>query len=94
MQVTPETMQALSSALSATVSPDAAARRQAEEQLSTGESQPGFFLIILELVRADNADSLVQQAAGVYFKNAMKRLWQPEGFEEVRRAPPGRDPAP
>lgn len=78
MQATPETLQLLSTTLTATVSPDSSTRKQAEEQLRNGEAQPGFLLLILELVRSDGVDMVVRQAAGVYFKNATKRLWEPE----------------
>jgi hypothetical protein len=72
----------LSTTLTSTVSPEAPTRRSAEDQLRQGESQPGFFLLVLELVRNDG-DMVVRQAGGVYFKNAVRRLW---GGDEVGRA--------
>jgi exportin-2 (importin alpha re-exporter) len=78
MQATPENLQFLSQALTSTVSPDSATRRAAEEQLRSGEQQAGFLQLVLDLVRSDNVEMVVRQAAGVYFKNAVKRLWEPE----------------
>lgn len=78
MQADASTLSALSSALTATVSPDAPTRRAAEDQLRSGEQQPGFLLLVLQLVHSQEADMVVRQAAGVYFKNAVKRLWEPE----------------
>lgn len=82
MQANAETLGAVSKCLANTVSPDAAARRAAEEQLRQGEAQAGFLPLILQLVRSDEADMLVRQAAGLYFKNTVKRLWDDE--EEVQ----------
>lgn len=82
MQANPETLSAVSKCLANTVSPDAAARRAAEEQLRQGEAQAGFLPLILQLVRSEEADMLVRQAAGLYFKNTVKRLWDDE--EEVQ----------
>ncbi|ORX36025.1 Cse1-domain-containing protein [Kockovaella imperatae] len=74
-----DTLRALSQALSSTVvSHDAATRRLAEESLRQGESQPGFLVLLLQLVRSDDVDMIVRQAGGVYFKNAVKRLWEGE----------------
>ncbi|KAK1926751.1 putative importin-alpha export receptor [Papiliotrema laurentii] len=78
MQADPATLRLLSQTLTSTVSPDKATRRAAEEQLKTGETQPGFLLLVLELVKSDQVEVIVRQAAGVYFKNAVKRLWEPE----------------
>jgi exportin-2 (importin alpha re-exporter) len=78
MQATPETLNALSGYLSATVSPDAATRRSAEESLRSGEAQPGFLQIVLHLVKSDGVDMTVRQAGGVYFKNVVKKLWAGE----------------
>ena len=78
MQANPETLQLLSNTLSSTVSPDAPTRRTAEDSLRQGEAQPGFLLLVLELVRNDGVDMIVRQAGGVYFKNAVRRLWPGE----------------
>ena len=92
MQASAETIQALSKTLQSTVSPDAATRRAAEESLRQGEAQPGFLLLVLELVKSDAVDMMVRQAAGVYFKNAVKRLWSGEDtvsvVSEMTASPP------
>ncbi|WWD17783.1 hypothetical protein CI109_102225 [Kwoniella shandongensis] len=85
MQATPETLSLLTTYLSSTVSPDAHTRRSAEESLRQAEAQQGFLLLVLELVKADGVDMVVRQAGGVYFKNAVKRLWA--GEEETQIAP-------
>ncbi|WVR05966.1 hypothetical protein IAU60_002994 [Kwoniella sp. DSM 27419] len=85
MQATPETLGLLTTYLSSTVSPDAHARRSAEESLRQAEAQEGFLLLVLELVKAEGVDMVVRQAGGVYFKNAVKRLWA--GEEETQIAP-------
>ncbi|ORY33698.1 Cse1-domain-containing protein [Naematelia encephala] len=82
MQATPETLSILSTTLTSTVSPDSSVRRAAEEQLRQGEAQPGFLILVLELVKSDQVDNVVRQAGGVYFKNAVKRLWG--GEEETQ----------
>jgi exportin-2 (importin alpha re-exporter) len=78
MQATPETLNALSSYLASTVSPDASTRRAAEDSLRQGEGQAGFLQLILQLVKNDGVDMTVRQAGGVYFKNVVKRLWADE----------------
>lgn len=75
MQANAETLSLLSQTLTFTVSADAPTRRAAEDSLRQGEAQPGFLLLVLELVRNDGVDKVVRQAGGVYFKNAVKRLW-------------------
>lgn len=73
-------LQTLSSTLTASISPDSSVRRQAEDQLRQGESSPGFLLLVLQLVNSGEVDIVTRQTGGVYFKNAVKRLW---GGEEV-----------
>jgi exportin-2 (importin alpha re-exporter) len=86
MNPSPETLTALSTTLASTVSPDAATRRAAEEQLRQGEKQPGFLIVVLTLVNTGTIDMVVRQTAGVYFKNAVKRLWTgEEDVSEVQR---------
>lgn len=85
MQADQQSLAALSKYLADTVSPDATVRRTAEDALHKAEAQQGFLQVVLELVRSDGADMIVRQAAGVYFKNTVKRLW--EGEEDVQIAP-------
>jgi exportin-2 (importin alpha re-exporter) len=78
MQANAETLGALSSYLSQSLSPDPPTRRAAEESLRQAEGQPGFLQIVLALVKEDGAEMVVRQSAGVYFKNVVKRLWSGE----------------
>lgn len=78
MQATPENLQLLSNYLASTVSHDATTRRSAEESLRQAEKQPGFLILVLELVKSEGVDMLVRQAGGVFFKNVVKRLWAGE----------------
>jgi hypothetical protein len=71
-------LQTLSQTLTASISPDSTTRRQAEEALRQGESAPGFLLLVLQLVNSSEVDLTVRQTGGVYFKNAVKRLWAGE----------------
>ncbi|BEJ11174.1 hypothetical protein CspHIS471_0105960 [Cutaneotrichosporon sp. HIS471] len=84
MQADQQSLATLSKYLADTVSPDATTRRTAEDSLRKAEAQPGFLQVVLELVRSDSADAVVRQAAGVYFKNTVKRLWA--GEEDVQIA--------
>jgi exportin-2 (importin alpha re-exporter) len=82
MQATPETLTVLSKYLADTLSHDTAVRRAAEASLTQAEEQPGFLLLVLHLVSSPNSDKVVRQAGGVLFKNAVKRLWEPEDRDE------------
>ena len=74
----------LAQQLTNTLSPDAAQRRAAEQQLGTMEAQPGFAIALLQLVQAHCApnappQSLQLRSAGaIYFKNFVKRGWSDE----------------
>lgn len=76
MQVSPEHLQQLAQLLSDTVSPDTPTRKAAENNLNSAAQQQGFLLLLLETVRSDQASKVVRQAAGVYFKNVVKRQWE------------------
>jgi len=73
----------LQATLRQTMNPDRAARAAAEAQLEAWETHPGFTIKLLELIQAANAPGTpaevvaVQQAASVYFKNTVKRWWNP-----------------
>lgn len=43
-----------------------------------GEAGSGFLLLVLQLVNTSEVDMTVRQTGGVYFKNAVKRLWAGE----------------
>lgn len=75
MEPSSETLQALSGYLTSSLSPSPPVRKAAEHELSQGEAQPGFLLLVLHLVREQNVSMDIRQAAGVYFKNVIKRRW-------------------
>jgi exportin-2 (importin alpha re-exporter) len=66
-----------------TISTDRAQRLQAEQFLASVEHQPGFPVLIMDLI-AQSAQSqaaeevAITQAASVFFKNTVKRCWEPE----------------
>ncbi|CAK9060214.1 unnamed protein product [Durusdinium trenchii] len=53
--------------------------RSAEQQLRAAEVQPGFGLVLLELLRSGSVDTSARQAGAIYFKNYIKRQWCVEG---------------
>lgn len=67
--------------LSQSLSSDPATRRQSERQLAQHESAPGFLISVLAIVQgAGEAPMEIRLAAGIYFKNAVRKMWA-----EVRR---------
>lgn len=75
MQATPENLNMLSGLLTQSLSPQPEIRHPAERNLETSENQEGFLLLVLELVRSESAPAHVRQAAGVYFKNVVRKRW-------------------
>jgi exportin-2 (importin alpha re-exporter) len=75
MQVTPEHLGMLSELLTQSLSPQPEVRQPAEKTLDTNETQSGFLFLVLTLVASDAAPMHVRQAAGVYFKNVIKKRW-------------------
>ena len=67
-------VQPLAQALEASISPDASIRRSAEAQLSAGLGQPGFLILLLQLVNEAAVPKTTRQTGAVYFKNAAKKL--------------------
>jgi hypothetical protein len=69
--------------LSQSLSSDPATRRQSERQLAQHESAPGFLISVLAIVQgAGEAPMEIRLAAGIYFKNAVRKMWA-----EVRPRP-------
>lgn len=75
MEATTENLAMLSGLLTQSLSPDPSTRQQAEKNLNSAETQQGFLLLVLGLVRDDRAEVTVRQAAGVYFKNVVRKRW-------------------
>ena len=77
-------------ALITTLSPAKETRVPAEQYLSRCEQQQGFTVMLLEMVAqivqkgpaATAEDGSCVQVAGVYFKNTVKRCWDPSDENE------------
>lgn len=50
-------------------------RKQAEQQLQQAESQPGFLLVLLQLVAQESAPNEIRLAAAVLLKNNIRKNW-------------------
>ncbi|XP_062188834.1 exportin-2-like [Phragmites australis] len=75
MEVPPEMLDALAGWFAQSLSPDAAARRAAEQSLSSSASSPGFALALLGLAASPRHDLQARLAASVHFKNLLRRRW-------------------
>lgn len=75
MEATAENLSMLSTLLTQSLSPQPEIRHPAEKNLNSTELQPGFLLLVLTLVKDDRAALDVRQAAGVYFKNVVRKRW-------------------
>jgi exportin-2 (importin alpha re-exporter) len=71
----PDLLAAIASAVTATLSPDHATRRAAEDQLSAARSTPSFAPALLALVEAAEAPPHTRQAAAIYLKNHTARFY-------------------
>lgn len=74
-------MSDLPALLLASLHPDPANRKQAEHSLNAISTQPGFLLLVLQLVLEEGQDRSVRLAGSVFFKNVARRSW-----DEVRAA--------
>ena len=77
----------LAQCLSASLSPDAATRQNAEQFLASGAQQGGFSILLLKLVASDAADAPARVAGAVAFKNLVKKHWNPAEEPDVVGAP-------
>jgi hypothetical protein len=75
MEATTENLSMLSELLTQSLSPQPEIRHPAEKNLNSTELQPGFLLLVLTLVKDDRAALDIRQAAGVYFKNVVRKRW-------------------
>ncbi|KAI8927955.1 armadillo-type protein [Entophlyctis helioformis] len=76
---------ALYSTLAATVQPDAAVRSQGEATLKQIESHAGLLPALLQIVAVPESDAAVKQAAAIYFKNRVGRLWDPSREQSLNQ---------
>ncbi|CAE7469287.1 cse1l [Symbiodinium natans] len=79
MAASPEQMAQLAQLLTQTVAGNMEAMKVAEQQLRTAEVQPGFGLVLLELLRSGSVEVAARQAGAIYFKNYIRRQWCVEG---------------
>ncbi|CAL4944019.1 unnamed protein product [Urochloa decumbens] len=75
MEVPPEMLDALAGWFAQSLSPDAAARRAAEQSISSAAASPGFALALLGLAASPRHDLQARLAAAVHFKNLLRRRW-------------------
>ncbi|KAF8733712.1 hypothetical protein HU200_014558 [Digitaria exilis] len=75
MEVPPEMLDALAGWFAQSLSPDAAARRAAEQSISSAAASPGFALALLGLSASPRHDLQARLAASVHFKNLLRRRW-------------------
>ncbi|CAE7020114.1 Cse1 [Symbiodinium sp. KB8] len=69
----------LAQLLTQTVAGNMQAMKAAEQQLRSAEVQPGFGLVLLELLRSGSVEAAARQAGAIYFKNYIRRQWCVEG---------------
>ncbi|KAG2546368.1 hypothetical protein PVAP13_9KG029257 [Panicum virgatum] len=68
-------LDALAGWFAQSLSPDAAARRAAEQSISSAAASPGFALALLGLSASPRNDLQARLAASVHFKNLLRRRW-------------------
>eukprot|EP00446_Apocalathium_sp_SHHI-4_P008304 CAMPEP_0177163592 /NCGR_PEP_ID=MMETSP0367-20130122/6494_1 /TAXON_ID=447022 ORGANISM="Scrippsiella hangoei-like, Strain SHHI-4" /NCGR_SAMPLE_ID=MMETSP0367 /ASSEMBLY_ACC=CAM_ASM_000362 /LENGTH=1049 /DNA_ID=CAMNT_0018609427 /DNA_START=1 /DNA_END=3147 /DNA_ORIENTATION=+ len=83
MAASPAQMAQLGQLLTQTTSGNTQSMQAATEQLRAAEAQPGFGLILLEMLRGASVDAGVRQAGAIYFKNYIRRHWSAEGAAAV-----------
>jgi exportin-2 (importin alpha re-exporter) len=82
MEINDESLAYVRQALLDALSPQGNLRRDAEKKLNELEPQPGFTIILLHLMNnlaqsTQRDDTGVRQSASVYFKNSIKKRWEP-----------------
>ena len=73
-----ENVQTMVHYLKQTLEPDAAVRKEAEQYLESVEHSPGYLMILINTMMAEQVEPAVRQAAAIFFKNAIKRKWEQE----------------
>ncbi|BFZ62404.1 importin-alpha export receptor [Saitoella coloradoensis] len=79
-------MESIASFLLQSLNP--ATAKQAEQQLKAAESQPGFSLLLLQIV-ASGADNGTRQAAALYFKNFVRTNWADDDDKKISESDRG-----
>lgn len=75
------TLESLATCLEHSLSPQHA--REAEKQLKSLESNPGFPVTLLHVISSTNLAVLVRLAGAVFFKNLIRRKWSNEDGEHL-----------
>lgn len=76
MEATTENLQALATYLTHTLSDEHQIRKQAEDHLISVEGTQNYGLLLLQLADTEEVGSHVRLAAGIMFKNFIKRNWR------------------
>ena len=76
LDINESTMSMVAATLQQTMSPDAAVRKPAEEQLRKVETQRNYALLLLQMVSREGGDQAVRIAGAIAFKNFVKRNWK------------------
>jgi len=77
-------VQVITSALAGTLDPNIQLRKQAEQQLSEFEKQPGFTVYCLELAVEPSTPNTIKSSAAVFFKNRISKYWNNEGERGIK----------
>jgi len=72
--------------LQATLNPDSKIRKDAEKRLSDLEANSVYVSSLVYVLSAPNVSPVIQQAASVYFKNLVRRAWDPTHIREAAAA--------
>lgn len=83
MEINEQNLNILVDLLHRTVSANNESRKEAENYIFSIETQPGFLIVLLHLISSLSSsqisgEMLVRQVAAVFFKNAVKRHWDPQ----------------
>lgn len=93
MEVNEQNLSTLRGILLSTIQSDNNIRRQAEAYITEIESQNGFLIVLLHLITVlsdSNEDKNIRVAASIFFKNAIKKRWNPIDDEISAIAPSDR----
>lgn len=88
MEVNDQTLATLRDLIVGILSSDNVTRKSAEAYLQSTESQPGFSILILTLIKHlalsnDPKDVAIRQTASVLFKNLIKNRWKPIEDDQI-----------
>ena len=76
MEPTPENIQALAAYLTHSLSSQYEIRKQAEDYLESVEGTQNYAILLLQLAESQEIETHIRLAAGITFKNFVKRNWR------------------